>query len=265
VDVEVIPRASLRLAAGLLAGLIPFGLAAAWIPARSDLPNTDAALLLVVCVAGLTLVGGPVAGMVGAVTAVLGFDFFDTAPYGQLLITGTRDVVTAFALLVASLVTAGLAVSLRNHRSASAVGRADFNVMAGAARLVSVGEGPGLVVSALAGELVTRLDLGDCEFVYGPLDADRAYVTREGTVIGHSDAAEAGRSAPLVLNLPVWTGDTIRGYYRLTFKSPAVPPSDRLLVAVGISEQAGAALATQLVDPGPAAPAARPRRLRLVR
>jgi hypothetical protein len=237
-----------------LAGLVPFGLAAAWIPVRSNLPNTVIALLMVVGVAGLAMAGGPITGVVASVTAVMGFDFFDAAPYGQLLMTETRDVVTAIALLFASLVAAGLAVSLRNQRSASANQREDFNVMASAARMASFGDAAGVVVAALAGELVTRLDLRDCEFVYGPPAPGRPYIRRDGTLAGGTDPAE--------LDLPVWSGNQLRGYYRLSPKSPSAPPPDRLLAAVGIAEQAGAALATQPVDPDPGPVR---RRLRLVR
>jgi hypothetical protein len=241
-------------------GLAPAGLAAAWIPVRDQLPNTDVALLLVLSVAAVATLGGRTSALIGSLAAVTGFDFFDTAPYGQLLITGTRDVVTAAVLFAASLLVAQLAVSLENWRRVAARRGEDFTVMASAARLVSVGEAAGMVVTALAGELVSRLDLLDCEFRYGLPGGDRPYIARDGSIIavvgGDTDHGLAE------LDLPVWTGDEMRGYYRMTLGSPTTPPRHRLLAAVGIGEQAGAALAGQLVDP---LPGPRPRRLRLVR
>jgi hypothetical protein len=253
------------LAAGIAIGLAPAGLAAAWVPIRDDLPNTDAALILVVGVAAVAYVGGKAATVVGALTAVTGFDFFDTPPYGQLLMTRSRDVVTALVLLLASLLVGSLAVSLRSYRTASARRTADFNVMASAARLVSVGEAAGVVVNALAGELIARLDLRDCEFVYGPPEPGRPVITRDGTL----DQPAGPETTELAL--PVWGTDSIRGHYRLILKSPGPPRPERLLAAVGIGEQAGAALTMQLVDPEPARrpggpePAPRPKKLRLVR
>jgi hypothetical protein len=167
-----------------------------------------------------------------------------------------RDSVTAAVLFGASLLLAGLAASLKNYRGVAARRGEDFTVMASAARLVSLGEAAAVVVSALAGELVLRLDLRDCEFHYGPPAGDRPCITRDGRLVG----TIGGR--PVELDLPVWSGEEVRGFYRLILKSAGPPPPDRLLAAVGIGEQAGAALAGQLTDPEPAP---RPRRLRLVR
>jgi hypothetical protein len=133
--------------------------------------------------------------------------------------------------------------------------------MSSAARLIAVGEDASMVVEALAGELVSRLGLADCDFEYGPAVADRPYVARDGTLVNF-DAASSDCSLDEI-DLPVWAKSEAVGRYRLHLAPGAPPSSDRLLAAVGIAEQAGAALATSRPPP-PLAPG-RSRRLRLVR
>ncbi len=118
-----------------------------------------------------------------------------------------------------------------------------------------------MVVEALAGELVSRLGLADCDFEYGPLVEDGPYVARDGSLVNF-DPRSSDR--PLAeIDLPVWAGTQAVGRYRMHLSSGSPPSPDRLLAAVGIAEQAGAALAAGPPIAPPAPP--RPRRLRLVR
>jgi hypothetical protein len=117
-----------------------------------------------------------------------------------------------------------------------------------------------MVVEALAGELVSRLALNDCEFAHGPPPGDRPYVGRDGRVVPPESQPRAGTGGQI--DLPVWAGSEVVGYYRL-YLAPGPPPSpDRLLAAVGIAEQAGAALASHTTPP---TMPVRSRRLRLLR
>ena len=238
-------------------GLLPVAVAAAWIPLRDALPNTDVALLLVVSVVAAAMAGGRVAAIIAALGSPAAFDFFDTPPYGQLFMTRGRDVVTALVLLGAGMVVGDTAVRLRAYRGVAARRGADFTVMASAARLVAHGEDPGLVIGALAGELIGRLDLADCRFVPAPPAGDHPTVTRDGRL------ERSGAGDLFVVDLPVWSGNAVVGRFEMEPAAGRSLPADRLLTAVGIAEQAGAALA--------AAPPAEPlrpvrgRRLRLVR
>lgn len=80
-------------------GLLPLGVAAAWIPLRATLPNTDVALLLVLAVGAVSLAGGRWASVIGSFGGAAAFDVFDTPPYGQLIQSRARDVVTTVVLV----------------------------------------------------------------------------------------------------------------------------------------------------------------------
>ena len=244
-----------------LAGLLPVAVAAAWVPIRSDLPNTDVALLLVLSVGAVAMIGGRWAVLIGSLASATAFDFFDTPPYGQLFMTRGRDVVTTVVLVGAALVVGELVVRLRAYRVMAARRGEDFTVMSGAARMMAFGQDAPLVVGALAGELVSRLGLVDCEFQYGPPAGDHPCVTRDGILV----AADGGGADAAItdVDLPVWSGTEVVGRYRMRLTAGARPAPDRLLAAVGIAEQAGAALAGRPPDDTPAP--GRSRRLRLVR
>jgi hypothetical protein len=247
----------------VLLGLVPVAVAAAWIPFRDDLPNTDIALLLVLCVGAVAMVGGRWAAVIGAITAATAFDFFDTPPYGQLYMTRGRDVATTLILVGAGLLVGELCLRVRRYRVMATTRGEDFTVISSAARLMAVGEDPSVVVEALAGELVTRVGLADCEFHYGPPEGDRPCIARDGSVI---DLTGPSRQTEVDgLDLPVWAGTDMVGRYRLCLSPGPLPAPDRLLVAVGIAEQAGAALAASNPSTSPGPAPVRPRRLHLLR
>jgi hypothetical protein len=207
------------------------------------------------------MTGGRWACAIGALAGAASFDFFDTPPYSQLYMTRGRDVVTTVVLVVVSFFVGELCVRLGAYRLMAARREGDFTVMSSAARLIAVGEDASMVVEALAGELVSRLGLADCDFEYGPAAADRPYVARDGSLVNF-DAASSGCYFAEI-DLPVWAKTEAVGRYRLHLSSGSPPSSERLLAAVGIAEQAGAALAAS--PPFPAPKAGRSRRLRLVR
>jgi hypothetical protein len=240
--------------------LLPVAVAAAWVEVRGDLPNTDVALLLVLCVGAAGVVGGRWAVLVAALAGAIAFDFFDTPPYGQLFMTRGRDVVTTLVLVGAGVLVGELGVRLRRYRSMAARQSKDFTVMSGAAQLMAFGEDAAMVVAALAGELTTRLGLVDCHFGYGAPIGDRPLVARDGQLV-HPGQPQSSPSVEEI-DLPVWVGSEVVGRFRLTLRAGVLPDRERLLAAVGIAEQAGAALAgrhDRTPTPTP------PRRLRLVR
>ncbi len=254
-------RVSSHRLAGVAAGLLPVGIAAAWIPLRTDLPNTDVALLLVLAVGAVSIVAGRWASVVGSITAAAAFDIFDTPPYGQLMQSRGRDVVTTVVLVGAGLIIGDLCVRLTAYRVVAERRRVDFAVLTGAAGLMAFGEDAPVVVAALAGELASRVGLVDCEFEHGPPSGERPCVARDGTLVQLTD--EPINAHITEIDLPVWNGTDMVGRYRMILDAGPPPSRDRLLTAVGIAEQAGAALAGHHVTDRPGKP--RGRRLRLVR
>jgi hypothetical protein len=255
------PALPLRRVVAATLVLLPVCVAAAWVPLRATLPSVDVALPLVLSVGTVALLAGRWVSASSAAAAAAAFDFFDTPPYGQLFMTRARDVVTTFVLFAAGLLIGELCVRARSYRAIAATKVKDFTVMSGAARLMALGEDASVVVGALAGELTARLGLEDCEFDREPPSGDHPYVARDGSLIfpdGRRREPSAGE-----IDLPVWAGPEIVGRYRLSLASGVLPTADRLLTAVGIAEQAGAALVAS--EPSGLPPQNRAPRLRILR
>lgn len=84
------------LATGFVA---PLALCLILFPLRDSVPNTSAALLLVLALVGVASAGDRLAGLLAALSAGLGFDFFLTQPYESLSIASAADGQTALLLL----------------------------------------------------------------------------------------------------------------------------------------------------------------------
>jgi hypothetical protein len=241
--------------------VLPVGVAAAWVPLRATLPSVDIALPLVLSVGIVALLAGRWVSAAAATAAAAAFDFFDTPPYGQLVMTRSRDIVTTLVVFGAGLLIGEVCVRARSYRAIAATKVKDFTVMTGAARLMALGEDASVVVGALAGELTARLGLEDCEFDHGPPSGDHPCVARNGSLI-FPDGGRRELSAAEI-DLPVWAGLEVVGCYRLSLPSGVLPTADRLLAAVGIAEQAGAALVA--ARPPVLLPQSRSPRLRILR
>ena len=76
---------------------------------------------MVVAVATL---GQRLATVVGAVSAAVWFDFFQTRPYYSFTINAHDDVVTAVLLLVVGVAVGELAIRTRRHHEAALTGAA---------------------------------------------------------------------------------------------------------------------------------------------
>jgi K+-sensing histidine kinase KdpD len=86
------------------------GLAAALTPVRTQLGQTNAALILVVIIVAAARLGGRVAGMATALAAALSFNFFFTEPYLTLRISDRQDVIRVLLLFSVGLIVGELAV-----------------------------------------------------------------------------------------------------------------------------------------------------------
>ena len=227
----------------------------AWIPLRSSLPNTDVALVLVATIAVVARLGGHIATVLGSVSAALSFGYFHTEPYGHWQIAHARDVETTVLIVLVGVFVGELTLRVFHHRAAAARGSADLAVLAETAELMAVGDDPGLVLAAVAGELARLLDLADCEFSAEPPSGSVPWVGRDG-------ALSRPGSPGACLDLPVWVQGQVLGRYLLTPRPGAALPSGRLALAVSLADQAGAALA--VAPPNPPWDPGAERHLRLV-
>lgn len=257
------PRHRTVLATG--AGIIlPLAIAVAWIPVRSRLPNVDLALVLIVAVVGLGALGSRTAVLVASVSAALWFEFFDTAPFERLGIARSPDVETTLILAVVAVMVGELAVRTTRHRS---LARTDFEKLSSirsTAELIASGEELVHVIDAVADDLTRLLGLSACSFESTEPDPTRSRLTREGRLLpperrpalGLSPAGSpgaafvSGRSADDA-ELPVVVQGTAIGHFVLGFRSDEPPPQDRLLIAVTLADNVGAAFLAQAPPPLP--------------
>ena len=203
-------------------------------------------------------VGGRIASLLGSVSAALSFGYLHTVPYGHWQIAHAHDVVTTVLIVLVGVFVGDLTLRVSHHRAVADRGSRDLAVMSETAELMAVGDDPGLVLAAVAGELRRLLSVADCEFTAGPPTGTAPWVERDGSVGGPamSGAASSGQ-----LDLPVWVQGQVLGHYRLVLAGP-LPAADRLTLAVSLADQAGAALAVAPPTP-PWQPDAEPH-LRLV-
>ena len=110
-------RDRLAVLAGLLA---PAALAAILVPFRSSIPNTDAALAMILVVVAVAANGYRLAGILAALSVAVWFDFFLTQPYETFSITRRNDIETTVLLLVIGIAVTEIAVwGRRQHTAAS--------------------------------------------------------------------------------------------------------------------------------------------------
>jgi hypothetical protein len=266
-------RRGFALVAPAVAGvLLAAAVAAAWIPVRERVPNTDLALLLVLLVVAMGATGRRSAVVATAVSAAVWFEFFDTRPFEQLAIARRPDIQTTLVLAVVGLITGELAVRLvRLHRSRR-TDEQGLGSVRGTARLVANGEDLVLVIQQVAAEIAHLLDLEDCSFESGPVTPGLAVVGRDGSIVA-PEAASVGGTGPVappgpgrlrLARLPVEGDGQHLGSFLLRFRPGAAPRREDLLVAVTLSDHVGAAFMAQAPPPPPPERAPQPQ-FRVVR
>lgn len=187
-----------------LAGLaVPLALTAVLVPFRSSVPDTDAALALILVIVGVAASGHRLAGVLAAASAAVWFDFFLTVPYERFTITRRTDIETTVLLLAVGVAVTEIAVWGRRQHAAAARRAGHLDGLSTAARAVATGESAGSLTGLACERLTRLLSLSVCRYQDG--------------------AAGIG--------------------FLLT-PGPRIRPSlEQRLVAVALTDQAGAALA----------------------
>lgn len=229
----------LRVGVALLA---PVLVALLLVPLRAHILNTNLALVLVVVVLGTAVAGGRIAGMVGALSAALAYDFFLTVPYGSFTIERGDDIETTVLLALIGLIAGELVERARRSEAAAIARRRDLERIRRRAELAAGGERPGRLIEQSAEELTELLDLKACRYVPTPPPEGVPIFTHDAIrVPGHADE-DAPRSA---VALPVRAHGRDLGHFLLVFPSESFglgASVDVRHAAVALADQLGMAL-----------------------
>ncbi len=225
--------------------VVPPTMAVVLIPWRDQLDKADGALFLVVAIVGVASTGRRLAAAVAALTAALAFDYFLTRPYESFRITNHADFITELLLLVVGLAVGELAARGRRHRDDAWQRRHEMTVLHSVTELAATGSDPELVTATAAAELQDLLMLRDCRFSQLGTGGATARINPDGQVtVGPKPWSTDALGLPTdTVDLPVRSGGWLLGHFLLT-PTPGKPvPHERLIVAVSLADQVGAALA----------------------
>jgi hypothetical protein len=225
-----------------LALLAPVGTAVALVPLREHVLNTNLALVLVVVVLGAAVAGGRTAGVVGALSAALAYDFFLTLPYGSFTMERGDDIETTVLLGAIGLIAGELVERARRSEAAAIARRRELERIQRRAELAAGGERPGRLIALSAEELTEILDLKACRYVPGAPPEDLPVFTHGAIRVPGvvSEHAPPGAAA-----LPVRAHGQDLGHFLLVFPTPSFgirASTDAKHAAVALADQLGMAL-----------------------
>jgi hypothetical protein len=236
-----------RWLAWLAALFAPVGAAALMVPVRVHTQPSNLALIMVVVVALSVVPGHRLAAVATGLSAGVWFDFLLTRPYEHLSIQRGSDIQTTVLLVAVGIVVGEIAARRRKARAQGRLARDEVIGLYVVAQMLSAGARPGAVLDAVGEQLQGLLSLTSWRYrPYLPADGDPV-INRGGELEYGATAWSAVRDGLPVCDvmLPVGrAGDTV-GCYILRGPEFGVPISpDRLLVAVALSDLAGAAMST---------------------
>ena len=242
---DLLSRDRLAVLAGLLA---PLALAAILVPFRDSIPNTDAALAMILVVVAVAANGYRLAGILAALSAAVWFDFFLTRPYETFSITRRTDIETTVLLLVIGIAVTEIAVWGRRQHMAASRRAGYLDGINSAAQAVATGGSAPALIDQVTRQLTQLLSLRSCSFQYGVAGLGRpARLRHDGSVtIGQRawDVGAEGFPASCDTELLVESGGLFQGRFLMTPAPEARPTLEQRLLAVALADQVGAALAT---------------------
>jgi len=235
-------RQNLLLATGLVGPLVACVIL---LPFRSKVPNTSDALLLVLVVVGVASAGDRLAGLLAALSAGLGFDFFLTQPYQSLTIASTADVQTMLLLLGVGVAVTEIA---NRGREQQAKARQHLGYLQGVetvAKIASEGSSsPSALIDLVAGQIVQLMGLEKCRFDYS-MGLDYPRLEADGSVRRRNQpwpVDSLGLPAEKDTELLVKSGGRFMGRFLLTANPDTRPSPSERMVAAALAAQVGAAL-----------------------
>ena len=217
---------------------------------RDRLPNTDAALILVLVVVAVAANGDRLAGNLAAVSAAVWFDFFLTQPYRRLTIDRQADIKTTVLLLAVGIAVTELAVWGRRQAGLASAHAAYLSGVREATEVVSAGGSDSQLIQDVTQTLVRTLGLASCRFEYGAAGVGQpAKLRRDGEVEWRHEQWDVdGRGLPpdVDIELIVVSGGHLVGRYLMHAAPNSRPNFTQRLVAVTLADQVGAAIGRSL-------------------
>jgi K+-sensing histidine kinase KdpD len=140
------------------------GIAAALTPVRTQLGQTNAALILVVVIVAAARLGGRVAGVATAFAAALSFNFFFTEPYLTLRISDRQDVIRVLLLFAVGLIVGELAVVGERVDESQAAAKAHVLRLRRVSALVSEGAPVNEIWNEIRDAMSATLHVEGCHF-----------------------------------------------------------------------------------------------------
>jgi K+-sensing histidine kinase KdpD len=242
------PKISQKQMAALAGLAVPLALTVILIPFRSSVPNTDAALALILVVVGVAASGHRLAGVLAAVSAAVWFDFFLTMPYQRFSITRSTDIETTVLLLAIGIAVTEIAVWGRRQHASAARRAGYLDGLNTAARAVATGESAAALTGQVCEQLTRLLSLAGCRYQDGAAGiGSPARLLRDGQIVfaGRTwDIERARLPAGTDIELLAEAGGLLQGRFLLTPGPQTHPALEQRMVAVALADQAGAALAS---------------------
>ena len=190
----MIRRLSRDRLAVLAAIVVPLAVAAILVPFRSSIPNTDAALAMILVVVAVAANGYRLAGILAALSVAVWFDFFLTQPYETFSITRRTDIETTVLLLVIGIAVTEIAVWGRRQRLTASRRAGYLDGINSAAQAVAAGGSASALIEQVTRQLTQLLSLRSCSFQRGVAGIGRpARLRHDGSVTSGQRAWDRAR------------------------------------------------------------------------
>lgn len=215
------------------------------LPFRDSVPNTSAALLLVLVVVGVASAGDRLAGLLAALSAGLGFDFFLTRPYESLAIVSAADVQTTLLLLAVGAAVTEIAYRGRAQQAMASARLGYLDGVEATAKIAAEGSSsPYALIERVAGQIVQVMGLEKCRFDYG-MGLDYPRLEPDGSIRWRNQSwavDSLGLPGDKDTELVVECGGRFMGRFLLRADPRTRPSRTERMVAAALAAQVGAAL-----------------------
>ena len=210
---------------------------------RGEVDNSVTVLVLAAVVSLCGALGGWRAGIWGAVSAAVAFNFFHTEPYLSLRIHDADDVLTTACLVIVGVIAGATSSVVHRGRARIEEAGTELAAIERVADLVALGRDPADVGTSVRAELLAVLRLSGCRFDVAA--GNRPHLGRRGEI----DEAvrtfhDGGFELPAAgIAIPVLSRGDLVGYLVCEPTPGAAVSIARRRAAVALADLLGAAMA----------------------